>query len=68
MEKKFDKIKYIDDYNKENYGRFDSKIKKELFLEIEDFRNRMNLSRAEFIEQAYILLKNKKGEMKNEKK
>lgn len=54
MEKKFDKIKYIDDYNKKNYGRFETKIKKELFLEIEDFRNRMNLSRAEFIEQAYI--------------
>lgn len=60
MEKKFDKIKYIDDYNKKNYGRFETKIKKELFLEIEDFRNRMNLSRAEFIEQAYILLKIKK--------
>lgn len=61
MEKEFNQLEYIKNYDKEHYSRFSAKLKKEEFQELNDILKKNNLTKSDFIRQAKkILEKNEK--------
>lgn len=52
--KKFDPIKYKNDYNKENYTRCDIRIKKEISDIITEYSANMHISKAALIQKCVI--------------
>ena len=54
------KIEYNTRYDKEHYIRFVTKLKIEEYEEIDSFIKSKNISKAEFLRQAYDKLKNTK--------
>lgn len=60
--KQFNATQYKRQYNKDNYARWDCRIKKDLFKKLNDYMIKNNLSRSQFLEKSIELLQ------KNDKK
>lgn len=52
MKKKFDQNQYINAYNKKNYSRFGTNLKKEEVEKANELLKKHNLNKAEFIRKA----------------
>jgi len=59
MKKEFNQKEYINNYQKENYLQFKAKLKPEEKLEIDKWLDAVNLSKPEFIKEAYQLMREK---------
>ena len=59
MEKKFDQLEYIKNYDKEHYSKFSAKLKKEEMEEVNDFLKQNNMNKRELILASIKLLKRK---------
>lgn len=62
MEKKFNKVKYNQQYNKEHYKQFKTELKAKEKEELDKLLKENNLSKVEFIRKAKELLE--KGKLK----
>lgn len=49
MEKEFNQLEYIKNYDKEHYGKFGAKLKKEELEEVNEFLKDNNMNKREFI-------------------
>lgn len=49
MEKEFNQLDYIKNYDKEHYGKFSAKLKKEELEEINNFLKEKNINKREFV-------------------
>lgn len=63
MEKEFNQLEYIKNYDKEHYGKFGAKLKKEELEEVNEFLKDNNMNKRELVLFGMNLLK-RKGMMK----
>lgn len=63
MEKEFNQLEYIKNYDKEHYGKFGAKLKKEELDEVNQFLKDNNMNKRELVLFGMNLLK-RKGMMK----
>lgn len=59
MEKEFNQKEYIKEYQKENYKQFKTKLKPNEMEEINEFLEKNNMNKREFILKAYKILQKK---------
>lgn len=57
MKKEFNQLEYIKNYDKEHYGKFSAKLKKEELKEINQFLAENNMNKREFILKTYKIEK-----------
>ena len=59
MEKEFNQKEYIKEYQKENYKQFKTKLKPDEMEEVNEFLEKNNMNKREFILKSMMLLKRK---------
>lgn len=61
MEKKFNQVKYIDNFRKQNKAQFNVDLNIEEKKELDALLKELNLSKTQFLRNAIAELKAKKG-------